>query len=397
MVIIHTGNCLGLSLGLGNHQMLSPKLPFFAGASCLRIFWQGLLCLTTALFVTGCSTVGYYQQAAAGQYEVVSRQEKIPALLARTNTPAKLREKLELVLSLRQFAERELHLKTDGHYAKYADLGRRYVVWNVYAAPEFSMEPKQWWYPIVGRLKYRGFFSEKDARDCAARLAKEGYEVYVSGAEAYSTLGYFKDPVLNTFIYHPPVDLAETLFHELAHQRLFASGDTDFNEAFATVVGEEGARRWLAQNGDADSNEEYEKDLRRQRQFVALVLHGRDELKKVYERPLADEAKRAAKEQAIAQLRADYARLKASWNGYSGYDNWFERPINNARLNTVATYYKLVPAFQQLLAKHGGDLPAFYAEAKAVAETPKKQRHERLVALANAAPPVTTVSSIPAR
>jgi predicted aminopeptidase len=377
--------------------MSPPSLPFRARYGCVRFLGRAFLCLAAVLVFTGCNTVGYYRQAAAGQYEVVSRQEKIPNLLARTNTPAKLREKLELVLRLRQFAEHELHLKTDGHYAKYADLGRRYVVWNVYAAPEFSMEPKQWWYPIVGRLKYRGFFSEADARACATRLAKEGYEVYVSGTEAYSTLGFFKDPVLNTFVHHPPADLAETLFHELAHQQLFASGDTDFNEAFATAVGEEGARRWLAQHGDAAINAEYEKDLRRQRQFVALVLQAREELKNVYERQLTDDSKRTAKEHVIAQLRADYAKLKTSWNGYSGYDNWFERPVNNARLNTVATYYTLVPAFQQLIAKHGGHLPAFYAEAKSVASTPKKERHERLVALANAAPPVAAVSATPAR
>lgn len=355
----------------------------------LCVFCLGAL----ALLATGCNTVRYYHQAAAGQYEVFSRQEKITSLLARTNTPPELRVKLELVLRLREFAERELHLKTGGHYAKYADLGRPYVVWNVYAAPEFSVEPKRWWYPIVGRLKYRGFFAEADARACAAQLAQEGHDVYVGGAEAYSTLGYFKDPVLNTFIHHPPADLAETLFHELAHQRLFASGDTDFNEAFATAVGEEGARRWLAQHGDEAMRAEYEKDLQRQRQFVALVLKARGALKKAYEGSGPDESKRAAKEQIIVQLRADYAQLKVSWNGYRGYDGWFQRPINNARLNTVATYFTLVPAFQQLLAKHGGDLPAFYAAAEAVAALPKDGRHEKLLALANAAPTVTSAQA----
>lgn len=350
-----------------------------------------------ALLAAGCNTVHYYHQAAAGQYEVFSRQEKITSLLARTNTPPELRGKLELVLRLREFAERELHLKTGGHYAKYADLGRPYVVWNVYAAPEFSVEPKRWWYPIVGKLKYRGFFAEADARACAAELAKEGYDVHVGGAEAYSTLGYFKDPVLNTFIHHPPADLAETLFHELAHQRLFASGDTDFNEAFATAVGEEGARRWLAQYGDATMRAEYEQDLQRQRQFVALVLQARDELKKTYETGGADESKRAAKEQVIARLRSDYEQLKISWNGYRGYDGWFQRPINNARLNTVATYFTLVPAFQQLLAKHGGDLPAFYAAAKAVAALPKDGRHEKLMALAKDAPVITAAQAKSAR
>ena len=353
-----------------------------------RHLWPLLLITAFALLATGCDTTRYYRQAIAGQYQIVARQEKISTLLARTNTPAELREKLELVLRLREFAEHELHLKTGGHYAKYADLGRPFVVWNVYAAPEFSVEPKRWWYPVVGRLKYRGFFAEADARACAAQFAQEGYDVHVGGTEAYSTLGYFKDPVLNTFIHHAPADLAETLFHELAHQRLFASGDTDFNEAFATAVGEEGARRWLAQHGDAAMRAEYEQDLQRQRQFVALVLRARGALKKAYASAGPDESKRAAKEQVIAQLRADYEQLKLGWNGWRGYDRWFQRPINNARLNTVATYFTLVPAFQQLLAKHGGDLPAFYAEAKAVASSPKAGRHEKLIATANAARPV---------
>ena len=341
-----------------------------------------------ALLACGCDTTRYYRQAIAGQYQIVARQEKISALLARTNTPPELRGKLELVLRLREFAEHELHLKTGGHYAKYADLGRPYVVWNVYAAPELSVEPKRWWYPVVGKLKYRGFFAEADARAFAAQLAPEGFDVHVGGVDAYSTLGLFKDPVLNTFIHHAPADLAETLFHELAHQRLFASGDTDFNEAFATAVGEEGARRWLAQHGDATMRAEYELDLQRQRQFVALVLRARGALQQAYAGAGPDESKRAAKEQVIAQLRADYGQLKLGWNGWRGYDRWFQRPINNARLNTVATYFTLVPAFQQLLAKHGGDLPAFYAEAQAVAALPKEGRHEKLIARANETRPV---------
>jgi predicted aminopeptidase len=353
-----------------------------------------LFCSVAAL-ITGCSSVGYYRQAVSGQYEILARREPISEVIARADTRPALREKLHLVLDIREFAERELHLKTDGHYAKYADLGRRYVVWNVYAAPEFSLEPKKWWYPVVGSLKYRGFFSEKDARACGARLAKEGYDVCVGGVDAYSTLGFFKDPVLNTFIHNAPPDLAETLFHELAHQRVFARGDTDFNEAFATAVGEEGARRWLALHGDEKSRADYELELRRKDQFVALVMNACEELKRVYgeesghgprtnekpgNEPLVN-AKRARKAEVIAKLRADYEKLKASWGGYSGYDNWFKRPINNARLNTVATYQTLVPAFQQLLARNGGDLQKFYAAAKAIANLSKEQRQQRMAKL----------------
>ena len=360
-----------------------------------------------ALLITGCSSVGYYRQAAAGQFQIFSRQEPIEKLVERPDTRATLRKKLELVLDLRTFAERELHLKTDGHYSRYADLGRRYVVWNVYATPEFSLEPKRWWYPVVGKLKYRGFFSEQDATRYGTNLAKAGYDVYVGGVDAYSTLGWFKDPVLNTFIHHEPADLAELLFHELAHQRVFASGDTDFNEAFATAVGEEGVRRWLAVHGDSAARERYETDLRRKDQFVALVMRAREELKAVYGEESAHgprekqspgsealvAAKRDAKAKVFAKLRADYEVLKAGWHGDNSYDNWFKRPINNARLNTIATYYHFVPAFKQLLANQNGDLQRFYAEAKALSALEKDQRHARMAALSAVQSNVTVTAA----
>jgi len=309
----------------------------------------------------------YYQQAASGQLEILSKREPIAELLADSQTRPALREKLQLVLDLRDFAERELQLKTDGHYLRYADLGRRFVVWNVYAAPEFSLEPKKWWYPVVGHLKYRGFFSEEDAKRYGAEMAKQGYDVYVGGVDAYSTLGWFKDPVLNTFIHHSPPELAELLFHELAHQRVFAKGDTDFNEAFATAVGEEGVRRWIAAHGDAEMRAQYEVALRRNDDFVRLVMNAREELKRIYgeesaHKPRVNQtpgseplvaSKRAQKSAAIAKLRADYENLKARWGGYNGYDNWFKRSLNNAQLNTVATYYHLVPALERLLATSG--------------------------------------------
>ena len=374
----------------------APKIP----TERRRLRGRVILFCSLALLISGCSSISYYRQAIGGQYEILAKREPIPEVIARADTRPALREKLQLVLNIREFAERELELKTDGHYAEYADLGRRYVVWNVYAAPEFSLEPKKWWYPVVGRLKYRGFFSEKEAHAYGAQLAKEGYDVCVGGVDAYSTLGFFKDPVLNTFIHNEPADLAETLFHELAHQRVFAKGDTDFNEAFATALGEEGARRWLAVHGDAKSRADYELELRRKDQFVALVLNARDELKQIYDEesarapslsekqssaPLVD-AKRTRKADVIAKMRADYEKLKASWDGYAGYDNWFKRPINNARLNTIATYQTLVPAFQQLLAHNGGDLQRFYADAKALANLGKEQRHERIAKLLGAAP-----------
>jgi len=363
--------------------------------SCLRWFVSaGAL----VLIVTGCRSVGYYQQAISGQYEILAKRQSIPKLLARKDTRPALREKLELVMALRQFAEHDLNLKADGHYVCYADLGRRFVVWNVYAAPEFSLEPKKWWYPVVGSLKYRGFFSEKDARACGDRLARQGYDVHVGGVDAYSTLGWFKDPVLNTFIHYESADLAEIIFHELAHQRVFAAGDTDFNEAFATAVGEEGARRWLAAHGDAASKAAYATELRRKDDFVRLVMNAREQLKRVYGEeeahgPRAKETagseelvavKRARKEAVIEQLRRDYATLKASWGGYNGYDHWFSRSLNNAQLNTVATYYNLLPAFTRLLNENKGDLELFYRDCKVLAKMPKEQRKGEVAKLAGA-------------
>src|SRR6266699_5283033 len=211
--------------------------------------------------VSGCQTISFYSQALRGQYQIFAHEKSIEKLLASPQTPDRLKQRLELLRSLRAFADTDLKLPVDGHYRKYADLERPYVVWNVEAAPEFSLEPKSWWYPLVGSLEYRGYFAEENANKYAAWLRSKGYDVFVGGVEAYSTLGWFKDPVLNTFIFNPEPDLAETIFHELGHQRVFARSDTDFNEAFATTVGEEGARRWLRSAGNTTIYESYLAEL----------------------------------------------------------------------------------------------------------------------------------------
>src|SRR5687767_6056930 len=211
----------------------------------VRLLGLGFAVVVLAAVLSGCQTVSYYTQAIRGQYQIFANREPIEKLIANTNTPPALREKFRLVMDLRRFAETNLAMPVNGHYNRYADVKRRFVVWNVHAAKEFSLEPKTWWYPIVGRLKYQGYFSEAHANRYAKKLEEKGLDVYVNGVEAYSTLGWFKDPLLNTFIHHGETELADILFHELAHQRVFASGDTDFNEAFATAVAEEGVRRWF--------------------------------------------------------------------------------------------------------------------------------------------------------
>jgi predicted aminopeptidase len=349
-----------------------------------------LLLILSLISICGCQTAHYYRQAVTGELQILTHRQPIARLIADPKTPAKLREKLELVLRLRAFARKELKLPTDKHYLTYVDLHRRFAVWNVNAAPEFSLEPKKWWYPFVGSLKYRGYFSHKDADLYGDALARRGDDVYVEGVEAYSTLGWFADPLLNTFIMNPESDLAETVFHELTHQRLFLSGDTDFNEALATAVSEEGVRRWYKAKHDDAGCREYLTELRRNREFVAVVMKARHRLETVYgqtnqpgavRQPLTRSVParlRAEKAGVIRELRADYAQLKSSWGGYAGYDAWFALPLNNAQLNTIAVYYELVPGFQVLLRDRAGDLDSFFKAVEDMRSLSKEARHRRL-------------------
>lgn len=349
--------------------------------------WLGALLLAGA--VSGCRVPGFYGQAFHGQTEILLKQRSLDRVLKADETEADRKMRLELVLELREFAERELNLPAGGHYLRYVELDRDYVLWNVFAAPRFSLEPREWRYPLVGRLSYRGYFDERMARRYAARLERRGYDVYVGGVEAYSTLGWFSDPVLSTFIENDKTDLAELIFHELAHQRLFVKGDTDFNESFATAVAREGVRRWLVAGGRTAELREYKADLQRDRSFIALLLELRANLESLYE--TADSWKQdggwtaarkaeleARKKALIADLETSYEALRATWNGKANYDAWFDQPINNARLNTVATYFDLVPAFEALLARHDGDFETFFESVEKLGDLPRKERGREL-------------------
>jgi predicted aminopeptidase len=358
-----------------------------------------LLLLLLALIVaavSGCQTISYYTQAAKGQYQILAHQRLIVNLIADPQTPAPLRQKLQLVEALRAFAKDQLKLPVDANYVKYVDVHRPYVVWNVQATPRFSLQPRTWWYPLVGSLEYRGYFSESGASNYAGRIARKGDDVYVDGVEAYSTLGWFKDPILNTFIDLSEPELAEVLFHELAHRRVFARGDTDFNEAYATTVGQEGARRWLRASGKTNLLEKYEAALRRNDQFVHLIMSTREQLEKVYGDTLDKNGKvkaakippsppaqlKEAKRRVFADLRQNYERLKISWGGYTGYDDWFNHELNNAQLNTIANYYDFLPAFKRLLELNNGDMEKFYPEVERLSKINKDQRHQWLRDLA---------------
>lgn len=338
--------------------------------------FKAALLIGFSLLLVSCESVSYYSQAARGQLAIVFGREDIQRLLAREDLPGELAEKFESVLQIREFAENELGLPVAEHYSTYVDVEREHVVWNVFAAPEFSVEAVNWCYPIAGCVSYRGYFSELAALDYAAKLEEEGFDVYTGGVDAYSTLGWFEDSLLSTVLSRPDHQLAGLIFHELAHQLAYVSGDTTFNESFATAVEREGVRRWLVQRGGESSIDAGELEYARQQQFVDLVSEYRDRFEDLYQQDVSQESMRRRKSELQQALRDEYELLKNQWQGYAGYDSWFARSLNNAQLLTVASYNDLLPFFMALLEQSNQDFPAFFAEVKRIAELPQKERDE---------------------
>jgi len=337
--------------------------------------------LGALLLVSGCASLEYYAQAVGGHLEVMRLAVPIEERLREADTPEPLRAKLVKVLAIREFASRELGLPDNDSYRRYADIGRPFVVWNVFAAPEFSVKPVESCFLFAECMSYRGFYSEEAAERHAAALAGQGYDVHVGGVAAYSTLGWFSDPVLSTFIQYPEPEIARIVFHELAHQVVYVKDDTMFNESFASAVEDEGVRRWLEREGTPAQRAAYEASVRRRAEFVALMTKSRAELAAFYDRPLSQEEKRAGKRRSFATMEDEYRSLKASWGGFSGYDRLFARGANNALLASVASYSELVPAFRALLAEKDGDLAGFYAAVRELAKLDKPERDARLAIL----------------
>lgn len=345
----------------------------------MRTFRAALILLAGAL-ATSCGAA-YYLSAASGQAELLQARRPLEQVLADPDTPESLRQKLLVVDSALVFAHVHLELPRNDSYRDYADLKRPYVVWAVFAAPEFSLNPREWCYPFAGCVAYRGWFSEARARDFASGLANRGDDTYVGGVPAYSTLGWFADPVLNTMLGQSDAAVAGILFHELAHQQLYVPGDTAFNEGFASFVEQEGVRRWLAFQGRTREICDLDLALRRRNEMLALVATLRTRLEAIYAAPLSAEEKRQARNLAFAETREQYAARRADWPGPPWFDGWFGPGLNNARLAALASYEEYVPAFRQLLLAEGGDLPRFYARAAALGRLPAGERAAALAAL----------------
>ena len=338
--------------------------------------------LLLALTLSGCGSLGYYVQAARGEWSLMSAARPIDDWLDDPTVSEELKRRLRLARQIRQFASRELAEPENRSYTRYADLHRSAVVWNVFATPELSTRLKSWCYPFFGCASYRGYFDRSDAERLAAELAAQGYDVSVGPVQAYSTLGWLTDPLLNTFINLPDPELARLIFHELAHQVVYVRDDTVFNESFATAVEREGVRRWIQAQGSDQLQIEWEGIEQRRAQFLDLVTGARDQLVRVYAAALSDADKRIQKRAVFAQLQDRYHALRdGPWGGFKGYNAFFAQPLNNAHLAAIGAYYDRVPAFEALMQRTGPDLHAFFREVKRIAALRKSDRDRELDAL----------------
>lgn len=373
-----------------------PRLPAFNFVCILRALEQGRMRLARAPILVGCAALlftlggcssmedgpGFYWQSASGHLDMMRRARPLDEVLADPATTANLRTRLIKAREMRAFASRELALPDNRSFSSYADLGRPFVLWNVFATESLSMQLKSWCFPIAGCIGYRGYYDRDQAMQFAARLRESGLEVHVGGVPAYSTLGWFPDPLLSTFIGYPEGELARLIFHELAHQVVYVKGDTTFNESFASAVEEIGVDRWFAARPDPAALTAYRELAQRRRNFVALLVRHKAMLQAVYATETDEAAKLRGKQAVFEGLRTDYQLLKQTWGGFSGYDRWFSEPLTNAHLAAVGAYNDRLPAFRALFEASGSQMPAFYEAVRALAQLPQAQRDARLDALA---------------
>lgn len=321
----------------------------------IKIFTALLL----IFFLSACSTISYYGQSIQGQMSLLFNREDINKVLNNPDTPEELKTSLQQALTIRHYASKRLALPNNNSYLKYVDVKRPYVVWNVFAAPEFSLTPKNWCYPIVGCVSYRGYFNQNDAEQEANELKKANFDVHVGGIAAYSTLGWFDDPLMNTMLHWKQRTLAGLIFHELSHQLIYIKNETSFNEAFASSVERLGTIQWILDTNPQQLND-YLIYLQAQSDFRDLLLNTRQKLHALYNKSVNSSVKREEKRNIIADLKLEYAELKTNWPTHIHFDNWFSKPINNARLTSSMTYLQDIPAFFQFFVEQNGDWPEFY-------------------------------------
>jgi predicted aminopeptidase len=344
--------------------------------------WPALLVAGLGIGLSvSCTHLGYYAQSLVGGAKVLAKRRDVAKVIADESTPEALRRQLEAAQRMRDFAVTDLGLPDNESYRTYVALDRPYAVWNVVAAPELSLEPKTWCFAIAGCVAYRGYFSEQRAEKFADKLRRGGFDVDVGGVAAYSTAGWFADPLLSTFIERSDAFLAGLIFHELAHEVVYVKNDSTFNESFAMTVEQEGAVRWLAERGLEEEMASYRRFKSWERQFTELVFAYRGRLADIFAAPESDEWKRRRKAETFAELRAAYEETKAGWGGYAGFDGWFSGDVDNADLALIGVYHQMVPAFEELLERQGGRLEPFYGAVRELAALAPAERARRLQAL----------------
>lgn len=339
-----------------------------------RIF----IILIALISLSGCSSLTYYSEILNGHFELLDKQRPVKEVIQDKALKPELRDALIISQEMRDFASQELLLPSNDSYRSYADIGREYAVWNVIATEEFSVKSKQWCFVFVGCLNYRGYFSKVAAEKYANELQQQGYDTHVAGAKAYSTLGWFNDPLLNTMMFKSEALRAGIIFHELAHQKVYIDDDSAFNEAFATTVEREGVKRWFMKQHDPDKFANYLQSKQRDVEFNQLLRQTRQELSALYQQQIPVTEKRLSKQKIFAELKLKYAVLKKSWDDYIGYDKWMAQNLNNAHLSLLATYHELVPVFEKIMEEQQGDLASFYQRIATIGELETEQRRKAL-------------------
>jgi predicted aminopeptidase len=324
--------------------------------------------------LSACADLGYYLHSVDGHFDIIGRRQSIDELLENQRVEEKLAQRLRLVQEIREFAFSKLELPESGSYSDYADLQRPYVLKNLFAAAEFSVSAKKWCYPVVGCAGYRGFFNEQRLQEFVTGLKADNYDVYVAWVSAYSTLGWFDDPVLNTFVHWPETRLAGLIFHELTHQLLYIDGDSRFNESFATAVQQIGVELWLQHQDRQADLQRYREQLQNRSKVFALIHAARADLDRLYREDIAVDEMRQRKGVRLQALRQDYQELTTSFAEPEGFARWFAGELNNAKLLSVSTYHDWVPVFRWLYQQQGGDIAAFYHQVEELGELDVAQR-----------------------
>lgn len=340
-------------------------------------FYRAVFLLLTLFLFTGCASINYYRQSIQGQFEVLHKRKAIKDILAENDIPDKMRNKLVTVLQIRDFSSNELGLPDNNSYMTYTDLERDYVIWNIFANEEFSLEPVNWCYLIVGCLSYRGYFSRADAERHATQLQEQGYEIYLGGVSAYSTLGWFDDPVLNTMLQWSDIRVASVIFHELAHQQLYIKNDTEFNESYADAVSRIGVIKWLENKKNKKLLQQHLRSLKQEDEFTNLVTRYKSQLSHLYNSDKSEVIKRKLKKNLLQEMKNEYIVMSNTWQE-NPYKTWFLNGINNAKLASVVTYRKYVPAFLDIYQKLNNNLTRFYSFSKSLSQCKPMKRKEIL-------------------